>query len=465
MSSTMNGAPANTETDLFCLNDYDCIGFDMDHTVVQYHLPELFKLIYRSFAKYLVEKKGYDQQLLDEDFLKYEDYSLRGLIFEVSKGNFLKLDENGFILRACHGMRPMSDEEIIKEYGKERIWQSFSVLKKQVHHGFAYKCFENFFDMPIGVLCARIVDIKDQNKEKISVYDFWSDMIEALSNSFGPMCFTEHTGYFFSTISENADKYIKKCPREVVKWLKSLKEAGKITFLLTQSHAAYTKFLMEYSIGNDWMDLFDFVLTDAKKPDFFKIGTNLRPFLALDGEIYSRPVEQLERKTCYAHGNAGILEGTAKRILGKDSIKVVYFGDSPKSDVFPPRNYANWDSVAVLEEMEAEEVHFRKHSSCNTNGNTERKSHMVHHLLKEEKIIVASKQWGSFFRHDKEGETNCDEEKVNTFWGGIIRDNCRIAIPLLDYLTDLPIDYKFESFSPKQLGFYPGPPSTVVHYH
>ena len=30
--------------DLFCLDDYDCIGFDMDHTIVQYHIEELFKV-------------------------------------------------------------------------------------------------------------------------------------------------------------------------------------------------------------------------------------------------------------------------------------------------------------------------------------------------------------------------------------------------------------------------------------
>ena len=30
--------------DVFCLDDYDCIGFDMDHTVVQYHIEELFKV-------------------------------------------------------------------------------------------------------------------------------------------------------------------------------------------------------------------------------------------------------------------------------------------------------------------------------------------------------------------------------------------------------------------------------------
>lgn len=32
------------EKTYFCLNDYDCIGVDMDHTVIQYHLPEVFKV-------------------------------------------------------------------------------------------------------------------------------------------------------------------------------------------------------------------------------------------------------------------------------------------------------------------------------------------------------------------------------------------------------------------------------------
>ncbi len=58
-------------------------------------------------------------------------------------------------------------------------------------------------------------------------------------------------------------------------------------------------------------------------------------------------------------------------------------------------------------------------------------------MLKEEKMVVASKVWGSFFRHDRksEEERNSHEGKLNTFWGSVIRDSCRIAIPLLDYLT------------------------------
>jgi len=34
--------------------------------------------------------------------------------------------------------------------------------------------------------------------------------------------------------------------------------------------------------------------------------------------------------------------------------QVLFFGDSMRSDISPAKKYANWDTVLVLEEMEAE---------------------------------------------------------------------------------------------------------------
>ena len=30
--------------DIFCMNHYDCIGFDMDHTFVQYNKPQMLQV-------------------------------------------------------------------------------------------------------------------------------------------------------------------------------------------------------------------------------------------------------------------------------------------------------------------------------------------------------------------------------------------------------------------------------------
>ena len=60
---------------------------------------------------------------------------------------------------------------------------------------------------------------------------------------------SEHRGHFFQSVKADPAKYIKKCPEDVIEWLKNLRKAGKLTFLLTQSHVEYTKFLMTYSLG------------------------------------------------------------------------------------------------------------------------------------------------------------------------------------------------------------------------
>lgn len=58
-------------------------------------------------------------------------------------------------------------------------------------------------------------------------------------------------------------------------------------------------------------------------------------------------------------------------------------------------------------------------------------------LLKEEKILVASSRWGSFFTHPRSNEqvNNAKQHPLNTFWGDLIRKYSKIAIPLLDYIA------------------------------
>ncbi|MEQ2287892.1 5'-nucleotidase domain-containing protein 1 [Ameca splendens] len=52
-------------SEYFSLSDCDVVGFDLDHTLCRYHLKETSRLIYESFARYLVEHKGYDKDLLN----------------------------------------------------------------------------------------------------------------------------------------------------------------------------------------------------------------------------------------------------------------------------------------------------------------------------------------------------------------------------------------------------------------
>ena len=59
--------------------------------------------------------------------------------------------------------------------------------------------------------------------------------------------------------------------------------------------------------------------------------------------------------------------------------------------------------------------------------------------MKEEKLLIASSQWGSFFTHSINNENGSndgdDKHEINTFWGDVIRRNSCLAIPLLDYMA------------------------------
>ena len=463
--------PSAMEQPTFCLLDYDCVGFDMDHTIIQYHLPEIFQLIYNSITTYLVEKKGYDRHLFEVDFQKYEDFSLRGLTFEIKTGNFLKLGADGKIFQASHGMTMLTDEQIEKEYGKSRVWQNFPQLNEKLHDGDGYRLFENFFNMPFAVVIARIIDVIDQTKGRQKSYTFWPDIVAAATENYGAESFSIKRGLFFPSVIENPNKFVKKCPQEVIDWLKGLRSAGKITFLVTQSYADFTSFLMEYAIGKDWKNLFDVIVTNGGKPMFFSGSPEDRPFHKVtEGIKEGQKTYELEKHVVYSGGNATTFEENAKLWLGKDTVKTVYFGDSPKSDICPPKCHKYWDTVCVLEEMEAEEVHFQNNvrAGCLDCNEPAPKKPRIAPLLKEEKLLIASKQWGSFFCHNDDSSTsngNSKEPKINTFWGHAVRTYSKISIPLLDYIATLPIDFKFQSFSDTQLGFYPSPPGTVVHEH
>uniref|UniRef100_A0A8B9S082 5'-nucleotidase domain-containing protein 1 n=1 Tax=Accipiter nisus TaxID=211598 RepID=A0A8B9S082_9AVES len=157
----------------FSLSDCDVMGFDLDHTLCRYHLPQSARLIYDSFAQYLVTEKGYDKDLLTlaPDSL---DFCCKGLVLDIEEGDFLKLAEDGTVLRATHGTKSMTSEEILETYGR-REWKHFNTVsgmdKTIIQYGLKsrfiffpakYYLYDNYFDLPGALLCARVVDSLDQ---------------------------------------------------------------------------------------------------------------------------------------------------------------------------------------------------------------------------------------------------------------------------------------------------------------
>ncbi|XP_013385820.1 5'-nucleotidase domain-containing protein 1 [Lingula anatina] len=444
------------------------------------------KLSFDAVVQYLVKEKGYDEDLC-RPFSEDEDFCTKGLIYDKIKGNFLKLDENGKILRASHGTRFMTDADIEEVFGKSRKWEHSDELMGSVNNADTYMIFENYFDM-IGILIfGRLVDMVDKKAEKpIEDYKFlWNDVIAGYNNSYRHQAFTEDAGGFFPAIKKDVEKYCNKRTEEVKSWLRKLKEEKKTVFMLTTSYVNFASHVAEYSLGSDWKSYFDIIITNAKKPGFFHKNNH---FLRLDGDKEREPVQKLERNHTYSQGNLKGLVSFLQEQTEKENPKVAFFGDSLRSDVFPSKMYANWETVYVLEEMETEGMvgyectsKGQKHTievQIEDDGEPKtKKMKTVQHELpsKEEQAFLSSSLWGSFFRDETLEHLNSNETKpktdseakfkhMNTFWGYLTRKYADIAVPQLEYIADFPLDHKYQVFDHEnehKSGFYPGIPKPL----
>ena len=104
----------------FRIGSYDCVGFDMDHTLCRYQLDKFFSMQYSAIVDFLVEQRDYPPTLrrsmsTDVDFLH------KGLIFDIERGNFLKLGARGQVLRASHGTTIMTCRQIDSIYHDPQV--------------------------------------------------------------------------------------------------------------------------------------------------------------------------------------------------------------------------------------------------------------------------------------------------------------------------------------------------------
>ena len=75
-----------------CLDDYDCIGFDLDHTLCRYNIGPMVRLEYDLLAEFLVMKKGYDPSIRTRSITDDADFVCKGLTLDCEKGNLVSCE-------------------------------------------------------------------------------------------------------------------------------------------------------------------------------------------------------------------------------------------------------------------------------------------------------------------------------------------------------------------------------------
>ncbi|ETN58728.1 5'-nucleotidase domain-containing protein 1 [Anopheles darlingi] len=436
-----------TGTDTFSFADYDCVGFDLDNTLLRYRIGNMMELEYEIVSRFLVEQRGYDGRHLlkplDKDFLQ------RGLIIDFERGNILKLDPDGVIRQATHGTKRMADEEIRAYYGDDQRWEVTNEYCRNMLVAWNGPLSErirtvlDYFDICGTLLFGRIIDTLDEDAhERIGRYNVWPDVLDGLVYMYSRDHFGSNIGGYFEALKANPERYLQKASPELLTWLRELKK-HKTTYLITGSHIDFANFTASYAFGQEWPELFDVIVGFAKKPGFF---TAAKPFVRLEGHTETEPLTagQLERYGVYTQGNwrdLTVLLGKIAHTASGTSPRMLYVGDNLIQDVYTPNKYTTADTVAIVEEMAAEGMR-----DCDA--------------AHPDAPYIVSKFWGSYFT-TRAGPGTEDA----SLWASLIKQHAKICIPSMDEVAKYPLDHCYNCFTENVTcnGYYPAEPLKLVN--
>ena len=423
--------------------------------MVKYKLVSFSNLVHDLIVKNLVEKKGYDSKLLDS---KYNSkWCQKGLVLDKRRGHILRIGSEYQILKACHGSRFLSREEIGDNYGSSRVYGPLKdTLVHYIEKGSSWETspfliLKDFFSTPYASLFVDIVDLVGPRDDYSEIC---TDIYDVLVMMYHRRAMLEGTGGFFSTFEKDPSRYLYPASEGQKKWLKSLRREGIKLFLLTSSNSDFANLLMESTFGTEeeWKSYFDIIISYAKKPHFF---TSQNPFYEVnanhgDGSVV-RSASEMSFNTTYCKGNQRDLQDffsrtlqeekrneieeekrneiqeekrngvlTGKKVEGRNA-RVLYFGDSVFDDIYAPST-VGWDTAVVLEELDED-------------SRSELETHY----------------WGSFF-HDTESDAkNSNLEKnsdssdpeggkdatTRTLFFDIIKSKAVLAVPSIQVIADL----------------------------
>jgi len=248
---------------IYCNRDLNmeaisAVGFDMDYTLAQYKIS-FDGLAYDGAKSKLVQTMGYPAEALDFEYNPSQ--WTRGLIIDVRRGNFLKVDNFKYVRVALHGSSPLSPLVRKQLYSR-------SSNKVRSFTSSSYIPVDTLFQIVDVSLYRDLVDMKDMGDSEFldgkTYEEIYRDVRACVD-----LCHRD--GVIKDKVALDPEKYVVKDP-DLVPMLENYKRAGLKVFLLTNSLWEYTQTCMTYLIDENWQDLFDVVIVGSCKPSFLIDG-------------------------------------------------------------------------------------------------------------------------------------------------------------------------------------------------
>lgn len=389
------------------IEDYDAIGFDVDHCLTRYHIRNLTKLMYDCMIEILQSNCNYPSEVFISSHKDILNFGMTSIAVDVEKGNCIKLGLGFRILRAYNGTDRLSEAEIKKNYGEEMILPKVN-LYGQDGETDVYICV-SLFEHVWAVLFAQCIQFKKTSplwaakthqEIKKDLYTAFHRMW-VFWNYQGKVHEMQTFSLLFKEICQNVEKYVYPQP-ELREILAHLKKQGKFLFIASNSPYNFIKVTLDYGLGKNWEDLFDLVVSNAEKPSFFK--SKEKPFFEFNVENlkYRGDVARDLKKCKYVvEGNVNLVEKVIEERNGTHLKRKIFVGDNLICDNFSSLQNEKWDTIHLFEESQDME-----------NGK------MMNGLDFQE-------YWGSYFHEES------NEEKLEAFWPNFVRKNCSDFYPFL----------------------------------
>ena len=315
-----------TERKVFCnrtlnMRSIHAIGYDMDYTLIHYHVEEWERRAYEYLKKDLL-RQGWPIDKLEFD----SKMVCRGLVIDTEQGNLVKANRFGFVKHAQHGTQPLGFEAQRQMYSRtlvdlaDRRWVFLNTL----------------FSLSEGCMFAQLVDLLDKRliHEVLGYADLYERVKEVLEAA-------HMEGRLKAEIISQPERFVVLEP-EVPLALLDQHYAGKKLMLITNSEWSYTAPMMSYTFdrflpsGMTWRNLFDLIIVGARKPLFF---STTQPFFEVVNEegCLKPTTGKLQRGTVYLGGSARQVE----KALGISGDEVLYVGDHMFGDVHVTKNVEN----------------------------------------------------------------------------------------------------------------------------
>jgi HAD superfamily 5'-nucleotidase-like hydrolase len=309
------------------------IGYDMDYTLVHYRVDEWERRAYEHLRRKFADL-GWPVADLSFD----PTFIVRGLVIDTELGNIVKANRFGYVKRAVHGTRQLDFE------AQRRVYARAIVDLSEPRWVF----LNTLFALSEACMYAQLVELLDARAlpEVLGYADLYARTRQLIDEA-------HVEGMLKADILANPDRFVER-DEDAALALLDQQRAGKKLLLITNSEWGYTRALMQYAFdpylpdNTTWRDLFELIIVQARKPEFFSSRSPVFEIVSEDGLL--KPVLGLRTGGAYVGGHASLVE----QHLGVSGDQILFVGDHLFADVHVSKNVLRWRTALVLRELEGD---------------------------------------------------------------------------------------------------------------